>query len=226
MHAERAFSIIARVQLRLFDRDPLGVSDPRFASARRLELGEGSWIDHAPEWLAGHRVLYEMLLAEARFSAHRRTMYYRVVDVPRLLANAPRAGAAASVLRRVRACLEARYGLALPSVTLAFYRDGRDSVAMHGDKMGSLTGDTVVAVLSLGHPRRFSIKPLRGGPSRQFSLGLGDLLVMGGACQRTHLHGVPKAASAEGRISVMFRPEVPETDPRAEARARRARIEP
>jgi hypothetical protein len=113
----------------------------------------------------------------------------------------------------------------LPSITLAHYRDGRDSVAMHGDKMGSLVGDTIVATVSLGHPRRFSFRPVRGGPSRVFSLGWGDLFVMGGSFQRTYLHGVPKSAEAGGRICIMFRPRVPERDPASEARARKALLD-
>jgi alkylated DNA repair dioxygenase AlkB len=209
------------VQASLFGHHPPRV-DARFSAVRRLELGEGAWIEHAREWLVGHQSMYEQLLREARFEGYRRLMYDRVVDVPRLLARAPRSGEAAALLRATATLLEARYGVPLPSVTLAYYRDGRDSVAMHGDKMGSLTGDTIVATLSLGHPRRFLLKPVRGGPSRAFTLGWGDLFVMGGSCQRTHLHGVPKAARAEGRICVMFRPEVPETDSVAEAAARKA----
>jgi alkylated DNA repair dioxygenase AlkB len=33
----------------------------------------------------------------------------------------------------------------------------------------------------------------------------GDLLVMGGSCQRTWRHAIPKVASAGPRISVTFR---------------------
>jgi alkylated DNA repair dioxygenase AlkB len=196
--------------------------DVRFAGVRRLELGRGAWVEHAPEWLAGHQALYDRLLHEVAFQGHRRRMYDRVVDVPRLLGHPPASGRAGELLRTIATVLSARYGLALTSVTLAHYRDGRDSVAMHGDKMGSLSGDTVVATLSLGHPRRFLMKPLGGGRSRAFTLGFGDLFVMGGTCQQTHLHGVPKVAHAEGRICVMFRPEVPERDAGSEVRARKA----
>jgi alkylated DNA repair dioxygenase AlkB len=196
--------------------------DVRFSGVRRLELGHGAWVEHAPEWLAGHQALYERLVREAGFQHHRRRMYDRVVDVPRLLGHPPASGAACELLRATAALLSARYGLDLTSVTLAHYRDGRDSVAMHGDKMGSLSGDTIVATLSLGHPRRFLLKPVHGGRSRAFTLGFGDLFVMGGSCQQTHLHGVPKVARAGGRICVMFRPEVPESDAAAEVMARRA----
>ena len=88
---------------------------------------------------------------------------------------------------------------------LAWYRDGRDSVAMHGDRIGRRIADTVVAILSLGAPRRFLLKPAAGGRSLRFDLGRGDLLVMGGACQRTWRHGIPKVKSAGPRISIQFR---------------------
>jgi alkylated DNA repair dioxygenase AlkB len=209
------------MQTSLFGHCPPRV-DARFAGLRRLDLGEGAWVEHFPEWLAGHQALYDRLLHEVAFQGYRRRMYDRVVDVPRLLGHPPASGPAGELLRTTAALLSARYGLPLTSVTLAHYRDGRDSVAMHGDKMGSLSGDTIVATLSLGHPRRFLLKPLRGGRSRAFTLGFGDLFVMGGTCQQTHLHGVPKVARAEGRICIMFRPEVPERDAASEARAREA----
>ena len=63
---------------------------------------------------------------------------------------------------------------------------------MHGDRIGRRIADTIVAILSLGAPRRFLLKPAAGGRSHRFDLGGGDLLVMGGACQRTWRHGIPK----------------------------------
>jgi alkylated DNA repair dioxygenase AlkB len=62
--------------------------------------------------------------------------------------------------------------------------------------------------VSVGASRRFLMRPVAGGPSLSFSLGRGDLLVMGGSCQRTWLHGIPKSRTvgAQPRIAVMFRP--------------------
>jgi alkylated DNA repair dioxygenase AlkB len=134
-------------------------------------------------------------------------MYERVVDVPRLVAELPDDGPGHPVLDRAARVLSRRYGLALARVSLAYYRDGRDSVAWHGDRLGHLVDDTVVAIVSLGEPRRFLLRPAGGGASRVFDLGWGDLLVMGGSCQRTWQHAVPKTAVAGPRISVQFRPE-------------------
>ena len=88
--------------------------------------------------------------------------------------------------------LEDHYGVGFEGITLAWYRDGRDSVAPHGDRIGRLCDDTVGATVAVGAPRRFLRHPAGGGRSLSFSPGWGDLLVMGGACQQTHVHGVPK----------------------------------
>jgi len=77
-------------------------------------------------------------------------------------------------------------------------------VAMHRDRVPR-PGDTIVAIVSLGGRRPLVVRPDDGGESRRFQLGHGDLFVMGGTFQATHQHGVPKVASAEPRISLMFR---------------------
>jgi alkylated DNA repair dioxygenase AlkB len=99
-------------------------------------------------------------------------------------------------------------GEPLCTAGLCLYRDGRDSVAWHGDRIGrGATEDTVVAILSLGAPRALLLRPRGGGPALRHDIGHGDLLVMGGSCQRTWEHAVPKTARAAGpRISVQFRP--------------------
>ncbi|HLR94336.1 MAG TPA: alpha-ketoglutarate-dependent dioxygenase AlkB, partial [Jiangellaceae bacterium] len=91
---------------------------------------------------------------------------------------------------------------------LCYYRDGRDSVAWHGDTLGrSAHEDTMVAIVSLGSPRRLLLRPRGGGETIRFLLGDGDLLVMGGSCQRTWEHAIPKSARPVGpRVSVQYRP--------------------
>jgi alkylated DNA repair dioxygenase AlkB len=91
---------------------------------------------------------------------------------------------------------------------LCLYRDGRDSVAWHGDTVGrGATHDTMVAIVSVGSPRALLLRPRGGGRTLRYELGHGDLVVMGGSCQRTWEHAVPKTARAVGpRISVQFRP--------------------
>jgi alkylated DNA repair dioxygenase AlkB len=91
---------------------------------------------------------------------------------------------------------------------LCYYRDGRDSVAWHGDRIGrGRTEDTMVAIVSIGAARPLSLRPRGGGTTIRHALGHGDLIVMGGSCQRTWEHAVPKTAKPIGpRISIQFRP--------------------
>src|SRR5262249_40235264 len=99
-----------------------------------------------------------------------------------------------------------RYGTAFERVSLGLYRDGQDSVAWHGDYVARRISEAIVATVSVGAPRRFLLRPHGGGRSGAVSLGWGDLIVMGGSCQRTYQHSVPKVANAEPRIAIMFRP--------------------
>ncbi|MGW2565783.1 alpha-ketoglutarate-dependent dioxygenase AlkB [Streptomyces sp. NPDC001537] len=180
---------------------------------RRTHLGLGAWIDVLPGWLAGSDILFERLAAEVPWRAERRTMYDQVVDVPRLLAFY---GAGDTlphpVLDEAREALSAHYAdeLGEPFTTagLCYYRDGRDSVAWHGDRIGrGAREDTMVAILSVGTPRDLLLRPMGGGESVRRPLGHGDLIVMGGSCQRTWEHCVPKTTRAAGpRISIQFRP--------------------
>jgi alkylated DNA repair dioxygenase AlkB len=189
-----------------------GAGEPRlevgFGAARRVRLDAGAWIEHIPGWLEGHEALFETLRDTTAWRHQRRRMYERVVDVPRLVASLPDDGPGHPILGQASAALSERYGLDLSAISLAYYRDGRDSVAWHGDRLGRLVDDTVVAILSVGSPRRFLLRPASGGPSRGYDVGWGDLLVMGGSCQRTWQHAVPKVTSAAPRISVQFRPDV------------------
>lgn len=178
--------------------------DPRFARLRHLDLGDGAWIDFCPEWVAGQARLFDELRERLTWQTSRRQMYDRVVDVPRMFASAD-AGERPALIEEMSAALSARYGEALDRVGFALYRDGRDSVAMHQDQVIKEHPRSLVALVSLGGPRRFLVRPLDGGRSRTFSFGHGDLLVMGGTFQRRFEHGIPKAKRAAPRIAVMFR---------------------
>jgi alkylated DNA repair dioxygenase AlkB len=134
-------------------------------------------------------------------------MYDRVLDVPRLYAVLPDDGAGHAVLEGARHAVSARYREEFVRISVAYYRDGRDSVAWHGDYVARNLPEALVATISVGAPRRFLLRPKGGGRSLSLSLGWGDLLVMGGTCQRTGQHSVPKAKRAEPRLAIMFRPD-------------------
>ena len=192
-------------QLELFSDELFRRTGKVVAAPRRVRLDAESWVEHAPGWLAGHEELFDALRQGIEWRTERREMYDTVVEVPWLTATIPDDGPSPPALAHAHRALERRYRRRFESVRLAWYRDGRDSVAIHGDRIGRRIADTVVAILSLGTPRRFLLKPAAGGRSLPFDLGGGDLLVMGGACQREWRHGIPKVKSAGPRISIQFR---------------------
>ena len=200
-------------QLPLFGAGDAPCVDPRFPSLQRITLGDGAWIDVARGWLMGHAALFEHLHGGTAWKSESRVMYDRSVEVPRCYAVLSNAAAVHPVLSSMRAALDARYGTSFERLSVALYRDGRDSVAWHGDYVARRMQEALVATISVGTPRAFLLRPTRGGPSRALSLGWGDLLVMGGTCQRTFQHAIPKVAKADPRIAIMFRPHWQEDDP-------------
>jgi alkylated DNA repair dioxygenase AlkB len=182
-------------------------------SVRRHHLGRGAWVDHLPGWVSGSDAVLEVLLGDIGWRADRRQMYEREVAVPRLLRwYGANEGLPHPLLTRARVALNAHYGpeLGEPFITtgMCLYRDGRDSVAWHGDRIGrGRNVDTMVAIVSFGSPRPLMLRPVGGGESLRFPLGHGDLVVMGGSCQRMWEHCIPKTAKAVGpRVSVQYRP--------------------
>ena len=171
--------------------------------ARRRFLGSGAWVDTVPSVVTGADVLFDRILDAAPWAEHDRPMYDRIVREPRLTTR--RWADPPPLVAELAGRLSAHYGLDLGVVSANLYRDGDDSVAWHGDRIGRVRSETVVAILSLGAPRRLLLRPKGGGPSVRYVPQPGELLVMGGTCQRTWEHTVPKCASAGPRISVMFR---------------------
>jgi len=177
--------------------------DASFGSLRRIELGDGAWIDLAAGWVSNHATLFAELERDLAWRSEKRPMYDKIVDVPRLLATVPPDHA---LVAAMRAALDARYRERFARTTAALYRDGNDSVAWHGDTTARDMLVATVATVSLGEPRKFMLRPTAGGRSRSIPLGRGDLVVMGGTCQRTWRHAIPKVTEAGPRIAVMFRP--------------------
>jgi alkylated DNA repair dioxygenase AlkB len=181
-------------------------------AVERHVLTRGAWVDVRRDWLAGADDVLERLVADVPWRAERRPMYDRIVDVPRLVHTyAEGEDLPHALLTEARDALSDHYrpelGEGFVTAGCCYYRDGRDSVAWHGDTFGrGSSHDTMVAIVSFGDPRRLALRPRGGGESISFQMGHGDLLVMGGSCQRTWEHAVPKVAHAGPRISVQFRP--------------------
>jgi len=199
-------------QASLFEGSTVGVG-PLAGRVRRTALTRGAWVDVLPGWLEGADTVFEDLLHDVPWRAERRPMYDAVVDVPRLVHTY---GVGAELphpaLTQARVALSAHYRpeLGEPFVTAGccYYRDGRDSVAWHGDNLGrGRAQDTMVAIVSFGSPRKLLLRPVGGHTEVSHALGHGDLIVMGGSCQRTWEHAVPKTSRPVGpRVSVQFRP--------------------
>jgi alkylated DNA repair dioxygenase AlkB len=195
----------------LFDAPEIAVGS--LDGLRRTPLSRGAWIDTLPGWVTGADELFGHLVRDIPWRAERREMYERVVDVPRLVhpysigEELPH-----PTLTQARDLLSRHYlpELGEPFVTAGccYYRDGHDSVAWHGDRIGrARSHDTMVAIVSFGSPRKLLLRPKGGSVEQTHWLGHGDLLVMGGSCQRTWEHAVPKTTRPVGpRISVQFRP--------------------
>jgi hypothetical protein len=184
--------------------------DAEFSELTRLDLDTRTWVDHAPGWVGGSDRIYDELTAELPF--RQRTgiaMYDQIVDEPRLSAwwsVACGAPEPLPILGEIRELLAARYREPFDSIGFNLYRDGNDSVAWHADRHRHVVTNPVIAIVSVGAPRPLKIRPRGGGSSLSWSLGNGDLFVMGGACQHEWEHTVPKVRVTAGpRLSITFR---------------------
>jgi alkylated DNA repair dioxygenase AlkB len=202
------------IQPSMWDLDDEPTLSPLVGRVRRHALSHGAWVDHVAGWISGSEAVLELLLGDIGWRADRRQMYEREVAVPRLLRWYGDGEALPHpLLTDARAALNRHYGTELGerfvTAGMCLYRDGRDSVAWHGDRIGrGRTADTMVAIVSFGAPRPLMLRPAGGGGGGvRFPLGHGDLVVMGGSCQRTWEHCIPKTARPVGpRVSVQFRP--------------------
>jgi alkylated DNA repair dioxygenase AlkB len=176
------------------------------APVERTSLAGGTWLEVRRGWLRGADTLCQELVSSVPWLHHRRRMYDRVVDEPRLsrwyrdAGQVPQPG-----LAEAAQALEEQYRVPLLGPGLNYYRDGRDSVAWHADRELRHLDDTIVAIVTLGATRPFLVRPQGGGRSLNLRPASGDLLVMGGSCQARYEHAVPKVAAAGPRVSASWR---------------------
>jgi alkylated DNA repair dioxygenase AlkB len=204
---ERLFGTLGCVAV--LQRTLLGADEPhvdRAAYFERLDLGNGAWIDLARSWLLGADTLLDAVIDGVEWGQGRRWMYDRMVDDPRLSCWIKhRKHEPHPAFKEIRAALVDRYDVTFGGFGLNYYRDGRDSVAWHRDRELRHLDSTLIAIVTLGAARPFLVRPLGGGKSRDLRPASGDLLVMGGSCQKTWEHSVPKVAHAGPRISATLR---------------------
>ena len=204
---EQTLPLLSPAQVDLGLTGGLAVAvDETFAMSYRIHLDQTSWIDHVPGWLSGGAALMEMLIQTAAWEQRTRWMYTRVVDEPRLTAEYPViSDAPQPVLRYLADVLSARYEQRYHRLWMNHYRDHNDGTGWHADRPADKQRESVIPVLSLGASRRFLIRPVAGGASTIVAARDGDLVVMGGRCQRDYQHSVPKVARFTGpRVSLNF----------------------
>ena len=184
--------------------------DHTFAHVERCALDATSWVEWVAHWLAGADELFHELVGTLPLRQRSGIkMYERFVDEPRLTSwwSAERGGPELPrVLHDAREALAVRYAEPFDSIGFNLYRDRHDSVAWHGDRHRHVVTNPVIAIVSLGRPRPLRLRPRGGGRSISYSLGEGDLFVMGGACQHDWEHCVPKLSHEPGpRLSITYR---------------------
>jgi alkylated DNA repair dioxygenase AlkB len=196
------------------------VAELAAAPIQRHWLDQTSWIDVGRGWLPGAEELYQHVRDTAHWREGAMWRYEKYVVPPRLTAwYGPGRPPPFPELTAAHLALRRRYGISFDGSGLSYYRDGADSVAMHRDKELRWLDDTVIAILTLGARRPWTVKPARLPAGRRIlndatdptglvdlAPGSGDLLVLGGRAQRDWLHGVPKVTGhVGGRISVQWR---------------------
>lgn len=187
-------------QMQLFAAEPLCLVDDAEGGVRYLP-------DFVPrttaeDWFADLR-------HEVAWRHERRLMYERELDVPRLSATyglGPERAMPAALRDAARLV---RHALAIDfnSAGLNLYRNGRDSVAPHNDRLQELMPAMPIALLSLGATRRMTIRA-KQAPRHAIHLDLepASLLVMSHASQLHYVHGIAKTETPCGtRISIAFR---------------------
>lgn len=194
-------------QQSLFD-EPSDGARLSFERAERIDLDPRCWLDVVTGWLPGHAEVFDLLLAEAGWQHRERWMYDRTVAEPRLVASwgADDLARLPEPLAEIRTAVSDRYHAGFDSVLVNLYRDGRDSVAWHGDTVRKHLDQAIVVTVGLGERRRFLLRRGTSGPAtHRLESGHGDLIVMGGRCQHEWQHTVPKAARAGARMSITLR---------------------
>jgi alkylated DNA repair dioxygenase AlkB len=110
------------------------------------------------------------------------------------------------VLARLRRDIEAATGHRYNSVLLNYYRDGADSMGMHSDDEPELGPQPVIASLSYGVARTFTLRHKRSKRTVKLDLTDGSLLLMAGTLQAHWQHGINKTAKLVGpRLNLTFR---------------------
>jgi alkylated DNA repair dioxygenase AlkB len=174
-------------------------------------------VAYRPGWVELSEDTFRVLEGGIGWEQHHIRVHGRTVPTPRLtawmgdaaytysgLVNEPQPWPAA--LADLRDRLTAELGVHFNSCLANLYRDGRDSMGYHSDDEPELGPRPVIASISLGARRRFTLRHRVTGERWTWELGEGDLLVMSAESQSDYAHAVPKTARPVGpRLNLTFR---------------------
>ena len=188
----------------------------RHAGTERIALAPSSWVEMIPGFVRDPAAAFTALHDTLRWQQTEVLRYDRYVPEQRLGAGVRTDGH--PLLRQTDLHLRSRFRVPFTGVTAILYRDGEDFQGLHSDREMRWLDDTVIAIVVLGGRRPFVLRPrsASGVPVERVPAGSapddvvllpgeGDMLIMGGACQREWLHGVPKASTDRPRISLTWR---------------------
>jgi alkylated DNA repair dioxygenase AlkB len=188
----------------------------RRAAVRRIDLDETSWVDVVEGFVRdGDRELSELREAVA-WEQTEVLRYDKYVPERRLGAGVH--AESHPLLRHTDLHLRSAYRVPFTGVAAILYRGGDDFQGLHSDREMRWLDDTLIAIVVLGVRRPFVLRRRRplsevidrvpaGADPDDLVLtpGRGDMVVMGGACQRDWLHGIPAADTEDQRISLTWR---------------------
>lgn len=188
----------------------------------RWPLPPAGYALHQQRWLttnASH-CLFQHLQSEIEWQQPEISLFGRSVAIPRLQAWIGDSGADyrysgtrfqpsawTSDLDALRSRLSQELNRPFNSVLVNLYRDGQDCMHWHADDEPELGDAPCIASVSLGAIRDFRFRH-RAGQQKSLTLPLGDgdLLVMGGDCQRHWQHCLPRRKRVtSARINLTFR---------------------
>lgn len=186
---------------------------------KQESIGHGAWLAYVEDFLSrgDADAALGALMAELRWEQRVNVVFGKESVQPRLCgwaggwpyrfsgqtleARAPSPTLAALSVRVIDA-VEHPFN----HVVVNRYRDGSDWVARHSDNERELGYRPLIAAVSLGAERKFVLTRKKGRRTVNRRLAHGSLLVMGGSCQHTWRHRLPKdPACSEERLNLTWR---------------------
>jgi alkylated DNA repair dioxygenase AlkB len=181
-----------------------------------IEDGELSMLAQLPMPISNAEILTR-LLAETPWRADTVVVYGKRYLQPRLTAWYGEASYTYSgltlqplpltpLLEQLRAAVEHATKRRYNSVLLNYYRDGTDSMGMHSDDEPELGPQPVIASLSYGATRTFTLRHKVSRRTVKLDLTDGSLLLMSGCLQTNWQHGIHRTTREVGpRLNLTFR---------------------